>query len=339
MSLTRTIVTRILLIIPVAVGVVSLTFFLSRVMTGDPVELFLPVDANQELRDSIRAHLGLDESVGEQYRKFLTNAVQGDLGVSVNTGRPVTTDLLDRLPATFELALVAVTLALGLGIPLGVIAAIRRDGPVDFLVRGLTLTGMALPSFWFGLVLIYVFFVQFGVLPGPVGRLGIGEAAPPERTGLYTVDSLLAGDIGLCWQALRHLALPGMTLGLVTLAPITRVTRAAMTDALQSDYIRTSRAMGISRRRIYFAYALRNALLPVVTMVGGVIGFLSSGTVLVESIFAWPGVGRYALDAIQRSDYAALQGYVIWSALVYVTAYMLIDLMYMAADPRTRKVA
>jgi peptide/nickel transport system permease protein len=339
MSLGRTILIRLLLVLPVALGVVTLTFFLSRVMTGDPVELFLPVEADQQLRDEIRAHLGLDESVGAQYIKFVGNAAQGDLGVSVNTGQPVTNDLIDRLPATLELAAVALTMAMFVGIPLGVVAAIRRDGIVDFLVRSLTLTGMALPSFWFGLVLIYVFFVQFGALPGPVGRLGIGEVAPPDVTGFYTVDALLDGDFRLFWEALRHLALPGLTLGLVTLAPITRVTRSAMTDALQSEYIRTSRAMGISRTRIYFVYALRNALLPVATMVGGVIGFLSSGTVLVESIFAWPGIGRYALDAIERSDYAALQGYVLWSALVYVSVYLFIDLMYMAADPRVRKAA
>ena len=339
MTLTRTIAIRILLVVPVALGVVTLTFFLSRVMTGDPTELFLPVDADQELRDSIRAHLGLDESLSQQYRTFIGDAAQGDLGVSVTTGQPVTEDLISRLPATLELAAVALSMGLLLGIPLGVIAAIRPDGIVDFVVRGVTLTGMALPSFWFGLILIYIFFVQFGWLPGPVGRLGIGVTPPPEQTGLYTIDSLLAGDLSLFWQSLRHLALPGLTLGLVTLAPITRLTRASMADALQSDYIRTARAMGISRPRIYFVYALRNALLPVVTMIGGVIGFLSSGTVLVESIFAWPGIGRYALDGIQRADYAAVQGYVIWSALVYVFAFLLIDLMYMAVDPRTRKPA
>jgi peptide/nickel transport system permease protein len=195
---------------------------------------------------------------------------------------------------------------------------------------------MALPAFWVGLIGLWLFFVHFKILPGPVGRLPVNSAGPPQVTGLLVIDCLLAGDFSLWWDAVRQLVLPTLTLAYGALGPIARVTRASMVESLHSEYIRTSVAMGHSKKTIYFRYALRNALLPVVTMTATTVGYLFSGAVLVEAVFGWPGVGQYALQAIQNSDFAALQGFVIYAALLYVISYLIVDLLYMAIDPRTR---
>ncbi|MFV0257630.1 MAG: ABC transporter permease [Acidimicrobiales bacterium] len=336
MDLIRLVGVRVLLVVPIMVGVATLTFFITRVLAGDPTGLYVPVNATDEFRDQVRADLGLDQPLAVQYRDFVSGFTRGDLGTSATTRRPVLDDLLDRLPATAELALASLVIAVVIGIPVGVIAAVKQDSAVDFALRGVTLVGMALPSFWLGLVLLLVFFVNLGWLPGPVGRLPIGAAPPPQVTGLFTVDALLAGQFGTWWQATRHLILPAVTLGLVGLAPIARVARNEMVDALASPYIRTAHATGIRPWRIYLVYALRNALLPVVTMIGGVVGFLFSGAILVESIFGWPGLGQYALAAISRSDFDALQGFVLWSAGLFVLTYLVVDVLYLVIDPRTR---
>lgn len=335
-GLTRQLLVRILLVIPVAVGVVTLTFLVARVLAPDPVELYVPPQADQRLRDEIRERLGLDESIGRQYASYMANLVQGDLGTSTITGRAVTSDLWDRLPATLELALFASTFAIGLGVPLGVIAGVRRDGPVDFTIRGVTLVGLAIPAFWLGLVLIYIFFVKLHWLPGPVGRLPLGAIAPDRITGLYTLDAALRGDFSTMWEAVRHLVLPGATLGVVIMAPITRVARASTVEVMESEYIRAARAAGHHKRTIYFRYAMKNALLPIVTMIGTIVGFVFTGAVLIEAVFNWPGMGRYGLDAILRSDFSALQGFVIWAALAYIISFLIVDLVYLMIDPRTR---
>ena len=335
-GLSRQLVVRLLLVLPVVFGVVTLTFLVARVFAPDPVALYIPPQADEQLRAKIRAELGLDKSIPEQYGVFLGDLASGDLGESTITGRPVTSDLWDRLPATVELAIFALTFAVVIGVPLGVLAGARRDGPLDFTVRGVTLVGMALPSFWLGLVLILVFFVQLGWLPGPVGRLPLGAVAPDKITGLFTLDSLLAGDFGTFWESFRHLILPGVTLGVVIMAPITRVARASMVEVMRSEYIRTPKALGISKQVIYFRYALKNALLPIVTMVGTIVGFVFTGAVLVEAVFAWPGMGRYGLDAIIKSDFTALQGFVVVASVTYIIAFLLVDIVYMIIDPRTR---
>ena len=336
MKLSRLLLIRIALIIPVSLGVVTLTFFVSRVLAADPVELFLPPQADEQLRREVRQRLGLDKPLVEQYRIFLSGIGHGDLGISINTGHPVTKDLLFRLPATLEMAGCALLIAVGVGVPLGVIAGVNRDGWPDFLIRAVTLGGMALPAFWLGLILVFIFFVRLHVLPGPVGRFPIGATPPRVITGLFLLDSLLEGNISAFWISLEHLLLPSFTLGFVTMAPIARVARTAMIEVLQTEYIRTSRAMGISRAAIYFRCALKNALLPVVTMIGSAVAFLFSGSVLVENIFNWPGMGQYALEAIRQSDFSALQGFVLWAALAYVGVFLVIDILYLVVDPRTR---
>jgi ABC-type dipeptide/oligopeptide/nickel transport system permease component len=336
MVLGRMILRRLLWVFPVAFGVVTLTFFMARVFNGDPTELYVPPEATDTLRAQIRARLGLADPLPQQYIHYLLDLLRFDLGISFTTGQSVASDLWDRLPATLELGLMGLSLGIAAGIPLGVIAAVYRERWPDFLVRGVTLGGMALPQFWVGLVLISIFFVTLRVLPGPVGRLPIGVPLPPRFTGFLLVDTLLAGDPALWWQAVRQLALPALTLGFSTASPIARVTRSAMVEAMQSDYIRTAIAMGHGRRVVWFRYCLRNALLPVVTLIGGVAGHIFAGAVLLESIFAWPGLGQYALQSIERSDFAALQGFVIYASLLYVLAFLIVDLLYMFIDPRIR---
>jgi ABC-type dipeptide/oligopeptide/nickel transport system permease component len=334
--LGRMILRRLLWVFPVVFGVVTLTFFMARVFNGDPTELYAPPEATDALRAQIRAQLGLADPLPVQYIHYLSDLLHLNLGVSFTTGQNVASDLWDRLPATLELGLVGLALGITVGIPAGVIAAVYRERWPDFLLRSVTLSGMALPQFWIGLVLIWIFFVSLHWLPGPVGRLPIGVALPPRITGFLLIDTLIAGRPDLWWLALRQLALPAITLGFSTAAPIARVTRAAMVEALQSDYIRTAVAMGHGRRAVWFRYSLRNALLPVVTLIGGVAGHIFAGAVLLESIFAWPGLGQYALQAIERSDFAALQGFVIYASLLYVLAFLLVDLLYMFIDPRMR---
>jgi ABC-type dipeptide/oligopeptide/nickel transport system permease component len=334
--LARMILRRLLWVFPVAFGVVTLTFFMARVFNGDPTELYTPPEATDALRAQIRARLGLADPLPVQYVNYLWDLLRLNLGISFTTGQSVAADLWDRLPATLELGLTGLTLGIFVGIPLGVIAAVYRERWPDFLVRGVTLGGMALPQFWVGLVLISIFFVSFRILPGPVGRLPIGIALPPRVTGFLLLDTLLTGDPALWWQAVRQLVLPAITLGFSTASPIARVTRSAMVEAMQSDYIRTAIAMGHPPRVVWFRYGLRNALLPVVTLIGGVAGHIFAGAVLLESIFAWPGLGQYALQSIERSDFAALQGFVIYASLLYVVAFLVVDLLYMFIDPRIR---
>jgi ABC-type dipeptide/oligopeptide/nickel transport system permease component len=332
----RMLIQRALWALPVALGVVTITFFVARLFGGDPTELYAPPEATDELRAQIREKLGLGDPLLVQYLRYLGEILRFDFGVSFTTGQSVGQDLTERLPATLELGLIGLGLGILIGVPLGVIAAVGREGLPDFLVRGVTLAGMALPQFWIGLVLIWVFFVILGWLPGPVGRLPIGVPLPEPITGFLLVDLALLGDWERWRLALLQLVLPAGTLAFAMLAPIARVTRSSMVEALQSDYIRTAVAMGFGRRALWFRYALRNALLPVVTLVGVLAGYVFGGAVLLESIFGWPGVGQYALQAIESSDFAALQGFVIYAALLYVGTFLLVDMLYIVIDPRMR---
>lgn len=336
MKLARMILRRMLWVLPVAFGVVTITFFAARVFGGDPTELYTPPEATDELRAQIRAQLGLADPLWVQYLRYLGDLARLDFGMSFTTGFDVASDLTRRLPATLELGLFGMAIGILAGVPLGVLAAVNRERWPDFLVRGVTLGGMALPQFWIGLVLISLFFVQLGWLPGPVGRLPVGVHPPPAVTGFLLVDTALVGDWAKWRMALLQLVLPGVTIGLTTLAPIARVTRASMVEALQSDYIRTAVAMGHGRGAIWFRHALRNALLPVVTLIGAIAGHIFGGAVLLESIFGWPGLGQYALQAIESSDFAALQGFVLYASLLYVLAFLAVDVLYLLIDPRMR---
>ncbi|WP_417278811.1 ABC transporter permease [Celeribacter sp.] len=336
MVLFRVLLKRIFWIIPVAFGVVTITFFTTRLFNGDPIELYAPTEASTEILEMLRADLGLDEPLSMQFARYMGDLLQGDLGTSFSTGNPVMADLTSRLPATLELGILGLIVAVVCGVPLGVMAAVNRERWPDFLMRIIALIGMAIPQFWIGLILLMVFFVQLNWLPGPVGRLPLWVDPPPVVTGFLLIDTLLDGDLEKWVQALRALVLPTITLGLCTLAPIARVTRSAMVEALQSDYVRTARAMGHGERIVLFQYCLRNALMPIITLLGGVIGFIFGGAVLIEAIFGWPGVGQYALQAIQQSDFVALQGFVIYASLLYILTFLVVDCLYILIDPRVR---
>jgi ABC-type dipeptide/oligopeptide/nickel transport system permease component len=320
----------------VILGVVTLTFVLARIVSPDPTNLYVSPQADLQTRAAIRHNLGLDKSLLAQYWQFLTDLVRGRLGTSFSTGQSVTSDLMSRLPATFELATYAVVGGTALGFVVGIVAAVLRGGLIDKALRVLTVGGLAMPQFWIGLMLLWIFFVKLGISPGPIGRLPIGLDPPPRITSFVVVDSLLTGRFELARHAAAQIALPVITLGLAVFAPIARTVRSAMIEALRADYIRTAIAMNIPKRSIYFSYAFKNVLLPVLTMLAGVIGFAFSGAVLVEGIFAWPGVGQYALDAIQQSDFPAIQGFVLYAAILYVVIYLILDLAYASIDPRVR---
>jgi peptide/nickel transport system permease protein len=266
----------------------------------------------------------------------VTGAVQGDFGQSFKTERPVASDLADRLPATLELALVATIIALAIGIPLGFLAAVKRDSAVDHVARNIAGVAAAMPIFWLGLMLVCVFSYQLGWTPGTVGRWPITEDPPANVTGFLTIDSVLAGDPGALWTSLQYLALPALTLAIIELAPIIKMARSAMLEVLATDYVRTSRAFGFSPRQIFFGDALRNALIPVLTLVGIVLGYLVAGNVIVEQLFSWPGIGRYAYGAVTSNDFNAVQGFILLVATIYVLLNLAIDLLYAVIDPRIR---
>ncbi|MCE0764547.1 ABC transporter permease [Pseudonocardia kujensis] len=336
MLLLRHALAKSLWALPVAFGVVTVTFFVSRVFAGDPTNLYVPVDADESVRQAIRERLGLNDPLVVQFGHFLAGLLHGSLGESFSTGRDVTVDLWDRMPASLELGLLGLVLAVALGVPGGVIAAVHGERVPDFLVRGVSLAGLALPQFWLGLILVWLFAVQLGWLPGPQGQLPTGMAPPPRITGMILLDSALTGNWATWWAGAQQLVLPVVTLGFTTAAPLARITRTAMVEALGSEYVRTAVAMGHHGWVIPFKYALRNALLPIVTTLGGTVGFVFSGVILLESIFAWPGMGQYALQAIQMSDFTGLQGFVIYAAILHVIAYVVVDVLYLFIDPRTR---
>ncbi|MXN17920.1 ABC transporter permease subunit [Pseudooceanicola sp. GBMRC 2024] len=325
---------RIAQAIPVLFGVVVISFLLTRALPGDPAAQFAGAMATPESIEEVRSALGLDKPLVQQFWIYLGQLAHGDLGQSVSTGQPVAEELAKRLPASLELTLFALVLSCAVSIPLGVLAATRPGSWVDQLCRLLVTAGVSLPTFFTGILLVYIFYYLLGIAPSPLGRLDFIYLDPPHVTGFFLIDAALAGDWETWFGALRQLVLPGVTLALFTLAPIARMTRAAMLQALSADYIRTARAAGLAPRKVLYGYAFRNALLPVVTTLGMVFSFVLGANVLVEKVFAWPGIGSYAVEALVVSDYAAVQGFVLSMALLFVLLNLLIDLAYSVIDPR-----
>jgi peptide/nickel transport system permease protein len=326
----------------IALGVVTLwlvtvvVFAITNILPGNPAQVRLGPLATPEALAIEEHRMGLDKPLPERYWDFVSGAVQGDFGRSFKTERPVATDLGDRLPATFELALLATLISLAVGIPVGFLAAVKRDSPVDHVARNIAAVAAAMPIFWLGLILVFVFSYQLGWTPGTVGRWPITEDPPANVTGFLTLDSLLAGDLGAFWTSLTYLALPALTLAIIELAPIIKMSRSAMLETLRADYVRTSKALGFSGRQIFFGDALRNALIPVLTLVGIVLGYLVAGNVIVEQLFSWPGIGRYAYGAVTANDFNAIQGFILLVAAIYVLLNLAIDLLYAVIDPRIR---
>lgn len=334
-SRTKLIGTRILHILPALVGVVVVSFVLTRALPGDPAAYFAGPAATEESIAQIRTSMGLDRSLPVQFFAYVKDLFKGDLGVSLSTGQPVLEELSRRLPASLELTLTALLLSCAIALPLGIAAAVRQGSWVDHLCRALVTAGVSVPTFFTGIVLIYVFYYLLGWAPSPIGRLDFIYLSPPDVTGFYMIDSLLVGDLETFFGALKQLILPAITLALFTLAPLARMARGAMLQSLSSDYIRTARAAGLSERAIIYRYAFGNAVLPVVTTLGMVFSFMLGANVLVEKVFSWPGIGSYAVEALIVSDYAAVQGFVLAMAILFVLLNLVIDLAYTVIDPRT----
>ena len=330
----RLILRRLLAALPNLLGVVVITFVLTRALPGDPAAYFAGGAATQEAVDQVRRQLGLDRPLPEQFLHYVAGLARGDFGLSITTGQPVLQELLTRLPASIELVLIALVLACAVAIPLGVAAASRPGSWIDQLCRILTTAGVSLPTFFTGLLLAYVFYFLLGWAPAPLGRLDPMFSPPPAVTGLYVADALIAGEPALAWACLRQLMLPVITMALFVLAPIARMTRASMLQVLSSDFVRTARASGLSTTTVRIRYALRNALLPVVTTLGMVFGFMLGSSVIIEKVFAWPGVGSYAIDALTASDYAPVQGFVLAMGVLFVLLNLVVDLLYVLIDPR-----
>lgn len=325
---------RIAQSIPVVVGVVVISFLLTRALPGDPAAYFAGAAADEASIEEVRVALGLDKPLIQQFFIYVGDLLQGDLGQSISSGQAVAADLAKRLPASLELTLTALIVSCGIAIPLGVLAATQPGSWVDHLCRVVVTAGVSLPTFFTGILLIYVFYYLLGIAPSPLGRLDFIYIEPDRITGFYLIDAAVVGDWETWFGALKQLVLPAVTLALFTLAPIARMTRAAMLTALSSDFIRTAKAAGLTNRKVLYGYAFRNALLPVVTTLGMVFSFALGANVLVEKVFAWPGIGSYAVEALVVSDYAAVQGFVLAMALLFVLLNLIIDLAYTAIDPR-----
>jgi peptide/nickel transport system permease protein len=327
---------RLVTVIPTLIGVVIVTFLLTRVLPGDPAIYFAGPAATPQSIADIRKQLGLDKPLIVQFGRYVSDLGHGNFGNSLSTGRPVATEIASRLPASAELTLFGLILSIAIAVPLGILAAVKQGSWVDHTCRVVATAGVSLPVFFTGLLLVYVFYFKLGWSPAPIGRLDAFATSPPQYTGFFLIDTLLSGDLTTFRSALGQLLLPAFTLGIFSLAPITRMTRASMLAVLASEFVRTARASGLDTRTVIITYAFRNAMLPVVTTLGMVFSFLLGANVLVEKVFAWPGVGSYAVEALLQSDFAPVQGFVLTMAVLYVVLNLLIDILYGVIDPRVR---
>src|SRR5215212_5730935 len=305
-----------------------------RAIPGDPAQIILGQQATQENVQQLRAKMGLDKPVLVQYGVFLRGAFTGDLGDSIATGRPVVTELLARFPATLELTAFAMFIAILVGVPVGVISAVKQYSVLDKVTSVFALTGISMPIFWLAMILIVIFGVKLQLLPFP-GRLSSGVTIQ-AYTGLVLVDSLLTGNFAGFWDGLKHLILPAIALGTIPMAVIMRMTRSSMLEVMGEDYVRTARAKGVVPWRVIFKHALRNAMLPTVTVIGLQVGLLMGGAIITERIFSWPGVGQIAYESVNRRDYAMIQGVVLYGATLFVLVNLLVDILYAVLDPRVR---
>ena len=305
-----------------------------RAIPGDPAQIMLGQTATEAQVAEVRNRLGLDEPLPVQYLVFLKGAVRGDLGDSIVTGRPVVNELLVRLPATLELTGFAMIIAILVGVPVGVISAVRQYSVLDKVASTTALTGISMPIFWLAMILIVIFGVNLELLPFP-GRLG-PTTAITSITGLVLVDSLLTLNFAGFWDGLLHLIMPAIALGTIPMAVIMRMTRSSMLEVLGEDYVRTARAKGVAPWRVVFKHSLRNAMLPTVTVIGLSAGLLMGGSIITETIFSWPGVGQIAYESVNRRDYAMIQGVVLYGAALFVFINLAVDVLYAVLDPRVR---
>ncbi|MFT3851752.1 MAG: ABC transporter permease [Ilumatobacteraceae bacterium] len=335
--MTRYLVRRLAIMPILLLGVITAVFVISRLTPADPlVSIVGERNLNSpEIVAAAKARWGLDESIPVQYGKYMKNVLRGDFGTSFTTRRPVLSDLWDRLPATLELTTFALVIGTVGGIALGILAARKRDSIVDHAARLFALIGSSLPAFWAGLLGLYIFYAQLSWLPGP-GRFD-PRATPPGRiTGFYTIDALLHADLGAFWDAFEHLLLPGIVLGWGVIGIVTRLVRASLLDEFSMEYVRVARAMGLRERTVVNQHALRNALLPTITIVGFSFAYLITGAVLTEIVFSWPGLGSYAVEASRKLDFPAIVGVSALGALAFLLTNLATDIAYAFADPRIR---
>lgn len=332
----RFIVRRLGLMLLMLSGLVVITFLVSNVAPSDPAALAAGPDATPDMIATIRHEYGLDRPLPVQFLRYVAGLARGDLGHSIVTGHAVATDLATFLPATLELVLLGMLIAVALGMPLGMWAAVRRDRAVDHVARIFAVSGMALPEFWIGLLLLLVFSGWLGWLPIG-GQLSIADAPPAPITGMVLVDALLHGRLALFWAALRHAILPAVVISLPALASVVRVNRAEMIEVLHADYITAARAHGVSRARIVGILALKNAMLPSLAMIGLRFGWMLGSSVLVETVFDWPGIGLYAVNSAVSSDFKPVMGTTLIIGVLFMVANLLVDLAYGLLDPRVRE--
>lgn len=331
----RYIVRRLILLLLVLLGASALVFLLAQAIPADSAREALGEYASNEQVEAYRQERGLDKPIVVQYVIYLEHLLAGDLGTSIVSGDPVLEELKRYLPATIELMALAVAIFVGIGVPLGIVSAVRRGEGVDQFSRLVALFGMSMPVFWLGLMLQIIFYARLGLLP--LGqRLGVEFPVPPAVTGLYTIDSLLAGQLHAFWDAAKHLILPAFALSMGGLASTARITRSCLLEVLRTDYVRTARAKGLAERTVTYRHALRTALIPVVTSAGLHVGHMFGGAVLTETIFAWPGMGRWAVAGLARADLPVVMGFALFACLMYSLVNLLVDLSYGLIDPRAR---
>ena len=337
MPIYQYIARRLLLTVPLIFGVTLIAFVISHAVPADPITANLGQKAmsDPKIVAAFRAEWGLDKPLTEQYVIYVTNLLQGDLGRSIKSRRAVVEDLRAFLPATIELATAAILVGATVGLIFGLLSSLMRNSWLDHFSRALSLFGVSTPVFWLALLALYIFYAQLGWAAGP-GRLDVGMEPPPHVTGLFTVDALLAGQWDVFRNAVSHLVLPAIVLGSYTTGLITRVTRSAMLEVLGEDYIRTARAKGLRTRSMLWRHAFRNAMIPVITVIGFSYGNLLAGTVLTESIFAWPGIGQYAYRASASLDFPAIMGVSMVIAIIFIFTNLIVDVLYFILDPRLR---
>ncbi len=335
--MARFILRRLVVGLLLCISVTFVAFILTQVVPGDPIAASIGdiAASDPEIVAAFRERYGLDRPFFEQYAIYLGNLLQGDLGMSIQSRRPVTVDLAQYMAATIELAVAAMTLAMLLGLALGLTAAVHRERWPDQLIRVVSLAGVSVPTFWLSIVALYVFFYVLGISPG-VGRLPPGAAAPTSVTGMYTVDALLTGDWETLWDALAYLALPAIVLAVYTVGAITRFTRASVLEALDQDYVRSARAKGLPERTVLLRHVLRPALAAIITVSGLAFGRMLGGAVLVESVFSWPGLGEYAYRSALSLDLRAIMGVSLVVAVIYIFVNLVVDVLYAVIDPRIR---
>ncbi|MGY5452497.1 ABC transporter permease subunit [Agarivorans sp. MS3-6] len=329
------IIKKLMLVIPTFIGITLLTFTLIRLIPGDPIEVMAGErGVSPERHAALRAELGLDQPLLVQYFDYVKNIASGDLGRSLITKTPVTEEFMTLFPATVELASCAALFAILVGLPCGIIAAVKRGSIFDHSVMTFSLTGYSMPIFWWALLLMLVFSVHLGITPVS-GRLDVTYWID-EVTGFMLIDTLLSGEEGAFASALHHLVLPSIVLGTIPMAVIARMTRSSMLEVLGEDYIRTARSKGMAPMRVIVVHALRNALIPVITVIGLQVGILLSGAILTETIFAWPGIGKWLIESIGRRDYPVVQGGILIVATIIIVVNLLVDIMYGVVNPRIR---